>query len=323
MDHLVPFVRSKTGNSYILGVIDGFTKFIFIKAVKNVKSKTTINVLKEIFNMIGVPKVIISDRGTSFTSSTFKTFIESIGVKHILNAVATPRANGQIERYNRTILESLAPSNHGMDEREWDTHIGKIQLSLNNTVNKSTGTSPSEIVFGRRMVGSNEGSVVNAIDDSVESVRDTETGNEDKIIESENYNRDALEQLDAVREKVRKQAQDTIGKNQDLMKRRYDESKAPTKLFRLGDLVMIPNHHNPADGKSKKLCPKFRGPFQITAVLEHDRYEVSSIKGHSKRKYKSIYPADQLKRWITFETTGHTDSENNSTSSDDNNVNSE
>ncbi|CAG4951998.1 unnamed protein product [Parnassius apollo] len=88
------------------------------------------------------------------------------------------------------------------------------------------------------------------------------------------------------------------------MKAYYDRNRAPTKLFNLGDLVMIPNHHNPANGKSKKLCPKFRGPFKISGVLKNERYEISSIVGISKRNYKSIYPADQLKRWITFDSAG-------------------
>lgn len=94
------------------------------------------------------------------------------------------------------------------------------------------------------------------------------------------------------------------------MKTHYDNTRAPTKFFNTGDLVMIPNHHHPADGKSKKLHPKFKGPYKITAVLQNDRYEVSSITGHSKRKYKSIYPADQLKKWITFNTTSETDNDN-------------
>ncbi|KAL0878533.1 hypothetical protein ABMA27_003621 [Loxostege sticticalis] len=45
--------------------------------------------------------------GSSFTSTNFKTFLDGLGVKHVLNAVATPRANGQVERYNRTLLDAL------------------------------------------------------------------------------------------------------------------------------------------------------------------------------------------------------------------------
>lgn len=57
--------------------------------------------------VLGTPTRLITDRGSCFTSSIFKSFMESTNVKHILNAVATPRANRQIERYNRTLLDAL------------------------------------------------------------------------------------------------------------------------------------------------------------------------------------------------------------------------
>lgn len=277
MDHLGPFVRSKAGNSYIFAIIDGFSKFIFVRAVKNLKSNTTIKILQDIFDVVGCPRVIISDRGTSFTSRTFREYIKSIGVKHVLNAVATPRANGQIERYNRTILDSLNASNHGLDEREWDLHVGKVQWSLNNTTNKGTGTSPSEIVFGRRTTSTSEGMIRNALHEDEDP-----------------------SEIDL--EEIRGKAKECIEKSQLYMKNNYDKNRAPTKFYNEGDLVMIPNHCIPADGKSKKLVQKYRGPFKVTSVLPNDRYEVTSIPGFTKRRYQSIYPADQLKKWITFNT---------------------
>lgn len=311
MDHLGPFVRSKNGNEYILGIIDGYSKFIFIKPVRNLKSKTTIKVLKDIFCVVGVPKIIISDRGTSFTSLLFKRYVQSIGVKHVQNSVATPRANGQIERYNRTILESLAASNHGQDERDWDMHIENVQWSLNNTRNKTTGVSPSEIVFGKRTTGPNEGNILNALreDDSVNTDNDEEPNTEESTDKEPNGNEPSRYELDREKQRsiIRELANKNIEDSQKQMKLRYDSNKAPTKMFNLGDLVMIPNHHLPATGKSKKLLPKFRGPYKISAVLKHDRYEISSIDGLSKRKYKSIYPADQLKKWITFNTDNNSD----------------
>lgn len=40
IDHLGPFVRSKNGNTHILTIVDGFTKYVFVRAVKNMKTKT-------------------------------------------------------------------------------------------------------------------------------------------------------------------------------------------------------------------------------------------------------------------------------------------
>lgn len=291
MDHLGPFIRSKRGNTYILGVIDGFSKFIFIRAVRNTKSRTTIKVLEEVFATFGYPKIIISDQGTTFTSNEFKNFVRTLGIKHIRNAVATPRANGQIERYNRTILNSLSSMNYGLDEKDWDININKLQWSLNNTINKGTNKTPAEIVFGQRTSGESE-NILKGVLDTIEYVPEKE------------------------REEMRDRVQGIISEKQIKMKESYDKKRAPTKIFKEGDLVMISNHCS-EKGKSKKLLPKFRGPFKISSVLDKDRYEVSSIEGHSKRRYKNIYSADQLKRWINFHLSPQGSDQNNS--SDDEN----
>lgn len=294
MDHLGPFVKSKRGNTYVLGVIDGFSKFIMIKAVRNTKSNTTIRVLQDIFAIVGCPKVIISDQGTSFTSNEFKNYVKSIGTKHVFNAVSTPRANGQIERYNRTILNSLASTNHGLDEKDWDLNITKVQWSLNNTFNKGIGRTPAEVVFGQRTDNASDNALKGALLDLTEN----------------NLGVDK-------RTEIREEAQVTIQNKQREMKKTFDNSRVPTKVFAEGDLVMIPNH-NPEKGKSKKLAPKFRGPYKISAVLDRDRYEVSSIDGHSRKQYKNIYPADQLKPWITFQLSPKgSDQENSENDSDE------
>lgn len=98
LDHLGPFQRTKRGNQYIVVLIDAFTKYINIKAVNSTKSSPVIKFLEIVFNIFGVPNRIITDRATSFTSKEFKLFVKKYNIQHILNAVATPRANGQVER---------------------------------------------------------------------------------------------------------------------------------------------------------------------------------------------------------------------------------
>ncbi|CAK1594143.1 unnamed protein product [Parnassius mnemosyne] len=63
IDHSGSFVKTKRGNMYILGIIDNFTNFVVIKAVKNTKSKTSIDVLKDVFGLFGRKAVrIVDDR---------------------------------------------------------------------------------------------------------------------------------------------------------------------------------------------------------------------------------------------------------------------
>lgn len=44
-----------------------------------------------------------------------------------------------------------------------------------------------------------------------------------------------------------------------------------------GELVMVLITSDPATGSSKKLYPKFKGPFRVHKVLINDRYEVEDL----------------------------------------------
>ncbi|CAG9114451.1 unnamed protein product [Plutella xylostella] len=250
IDHLGPFVKSKRGNIYILGIIDSFTKFVILKAVKNTKSKTSISALKDVFALFGTPRNLISDRGTSFTSAEFKSFMETAEVKHTLNAVATPRANGQIERYNRSILSSLTVLCHGDDDRDWDEKLSQVQWSLNNTINQGTGKTPAEVVFGKSTVNMSEGH-----------------------LHETNENHDVpIESIERIREEV----VENINSQQEKMKSRYDSKRCKAKIYKVGDLVMVQKSSR-TPGESNKLTPSYSGPYRVTAAFDHDRYEEAKV----------------------------------------------
>lgn len=210
IDHLGPFVKSRNGNSHILTIVDGFTKYVFVKAVKDTKAKNAIKVLQNIIYDFGVPARIVSDRGSSFTSVAFKRFCDENGIKHVLNAVACPRANGQAERYNQIILNSLAAQNSNNHERDWDKQLGKIQWGINNTVSSTTQKTATEALFGVKMkdILSNKlGLVNNANDKDLKTIRDTVSSN--------------------------------IEKDQIRQKERHDADRVPARKYDVGDLVKL------------------------------------------------------------------------------------
>ena len=61
-----------------------------------------------------------------------------------------PRGYGQVERYNRTILDSLTTMGADTTSTDWDDNIHNLQLGLNSTLNKSLGVNSSEVTFGYR-----------------------------------------------------------------------------------------------------------------------------------------------------------------------------
>lgn len=273
IDHLGPFVRSKRGNSYLLVIVDAFTKFTFVRPVRNTKTQTTIRTLEDIFYTFRNPDRIISDRGTSFTSYLFKHFCSDKGIRHVLNAVACPRANGQVERYNRTILSSLTAQNMNFDEKNWDEKVGRVQWGINNTRQKSTGRTPAEVMFGVKM-----NSEINPILNDI--VRETQ------------------EDTDLVT--MRESVKDKIDEEQQKVKQAHDKNRRPARLYNEGDLVKITRTSFTNDGKSKKLISPYVGPYRVIAVLGNDRYRVAAVPGLSstKNKRKTTVASDRMLPWV-------------------------
>lgn len=279
-DHLGPFVRSKRGNSYLLVIIDGFTKYINIKPVRNTKSSTTIRVFKDHISYFGTPTRLITDRGSSFTSHAFKSFIKSTGIKHILNAVATPRANGQVERFNRTILDALATKTHAKDDRTWDEYIPDVQLGLNTSIHTITKKSPSELLFGHRLISTKESILHEIIEDT--------------------QNTTPAENLPELRQEV----SESIKLQQEKDKKRLNKNVKKRVNYNVGDLVRVKREISQNDGKSKKLIPKYQGPYRVKKILPHDRFviEDTPVTRKNNRRYEAIVAGDKIRPWMSFST---------------------
>lgn len=99
-------------------LVDAYSKWLEVKIVSSLSSKTTIEHLREIFSRFGLPLVVVSDSGTAYTSMEFKNFMETNGVQHKFSAPAHPATNGQAERYVQTVKKKLKT----MTEAPGDLH---------------------------------------------------------------------------------------------------------------------------------------------------------------------------------------------------------
>lgn len=103
MDFVGPFPRSKSGNVYLFVVIDNFSKFVVIHPIKEANTRAITKFLENnIFLVYGVPKIIIADNGSQFTSSQFSDLLERYKIKKHLVARYHPQANAA-EAANKTI----------------------------------------------------------------------------------------------------------------------------------------------------------------------------------------------------------------------------
>lgn len=263
---------------YILVIIDALTRYIYLKPVRNTRTQTTIRVLQEYFGIFGIPRRIISDRGTSFTSDHFKTFMTEKGIKHVLNAVATPRANGQVERYNKIVVDALTAKTIGTAENKWDDHLPEVQWGINNTFNKGINRSPAEALFGKRLTGLSEGRIISELGDDITRVNNNQN-------------------LDEIRAEISAH----VEARQEIDRERFNKKRSKPMKYQVGDLVRV-ERQVPSSGQSRKLVPKFQGPYRIVNVLGNDRYQIEDtpITKKGNRHYSTVVAVDKIRSWLNF-----------------------
>ena len=102
-----PFKPALGGFWYVYVAIDKFCKWIEYNPLVLATAKKAVELFEDIIHRFGLPKSIITDLGTTFTSHHFWDFCKDrcIFVKYV--SVAHPRANSQVERANGMILDAL------------------------------------------------------------------------------------------------------------------------------------------------------------------------------------------------------------------------
>jgi transposase InsO family protein len=92
--------------------IDKFTNWIEVKLVTCPKVDRVLDFLDELVHRYGLPHRIITDLGSNFNNHQFWEYCEISGIDVWYVSVAHPRANGQVERANGMVLDTLKKRLH-------------------------------------------------------------------------------------------------------------------------------------------------------------------------------------------------------------------
>ena len=98
---------SPRGEQHVIVAVDCFTKWVEVGILPSLDSHSTAQWFHDqVICRYGVPGLVRTDRGHEYLGE-FNAYLTRLGISHRLITTMNPRANGQIERYNRTLEAGL------------------------------------------------------------------------------------------------------------------------------------------------------------------------------------------------------------------------
>ena len=109
MDFIVGLPRTQKGYDSIWVIVDRLTKsahFLPVKTIYRAKKYAELY-MDRILCLHGVPKTIISDRGTQFVARFWEQLHACLGTHLIRSSTYHPQTDGQTERVNQIVEDML------------------------------------------------------------------------------------------------------------------------------------------------------------------------------------------------------------------------
>ncbi|KAJ9528124.1 hypothetical protein QJQ45_005745 [Haematococcus lacustris] len=243
MDLITKLPPGEHGFDAIAVFVDRLSKMVhFVPCRESMNAESFARLfIDNVFKHHGVPREIISDRGSHFTNHFWASIMTILGVKECKSSAYHPQSDGQTERYNRTLEEMLrhyiSPA-----QSDWPFFLSLAEFAVNNSWQESIQSTPF-------LVNTGQSPLTPALLE----------------LPGEVYCPTARRLSEWWQSNV-KQARHFM----ELAQRRqaYMANKGRQEVeYHTGQLVLLSTKNlRMKPGKAKKLLPRFIGPFK---VLEH------------------------------------------------------
>ncbi|KAF6214569.1 hypothetical protein GE061_009312 [Apolygus lucorum] len=269
-----PYPGSPRRNKFLLSVQDVFSKFLLIFPMTDSTAAKVSKILDEqVFDLFGVPRSIICDNGSQFTSREFVNLMEARAIKIRHTALYHAQAD-PVERAHRELKRMMASFMSTRSHGRWDEHLSRFRLALNTSVSLATGFAPSSVLLGYRVKPNN---------------RELQGEDYNELGEPDEHVRRNLERWQDIKDQTKKMLDKQFLRNQ----KQYDAKRKDLQLS-IGDLVWRRNYvkSSAVDKLTKKLAPKFVGPRRVVARHGHNVYELQNLDGVADGQWhvKDLFP---------------------------------
>ena len=249
---------------------DHATRYPEAYPLRSISADRVAEKLVDLFSHHGVPKEILTDQGTNFTSALLRELYHMLGVKAITTSPYHPQTDGLVERFNQT-LKMMLKKVLLQERRQWDKMLPMVLFAYREVPQEATGFSPFELMYNRDIQG------------PLDVLKESWLPGADEM-------NDVAEYVMRVRQRM-EDAQDLVYRNLEQMqikqKQWYDKQARELQL-KVGDqvLLLLPDD-------TRKFTRKWQGPYRISQKLGHVNYEIEMPdKGR-----KQVFHVNLLKRW--------------------------
>lgn len=262
IDTVGPLNRSYSGNRYILTIQDELTKYIIFVPIQDSQSKTIAKAFIDNFILtFGSVNTIKTDLGTEYINSLFKDITELLKIEHRHSTPYHPQTIGALERNHRTFNQFVR--SYVNDElNDWDEYVKYYEFCFNTTPCVSTGYTPFELVFGRK----------------VRLPMDLRSSDIHPLYNHDDYAKELKYKLQTAHAR----AHELLHKSKIARKIDLDSKINHQIQFQINDKVMLPTREH------SKLEPVRDGPWQILQFDGPNAYIRNLSNGKEKWVHKNL-----------------------------------
>lgn len=136
--------RFNFGFKYILAIIDCFSKFAWVVALKQKNKEMVSRAFEQILMKGRVPKNLQTDFGKEFYNDKFKTVVDKHNINHY-STYSTKKAS-IVERFIRTLKNKLYKEFSFNGNYKWKNKVLEEKVEeYNNTIHRTIGHTPASI----------------------------------------------------------------------------------------------------------------------------------------------------------------------------------
>jgi transposase InsO family protein len=148
MDFILGLPRTQSYYDSIWVIVDRLSKVLYVKTTYS-RPQLSELYMSRIVYLHGVPKMIMSDRGTQFTSKFCERLHETLDTQLRFSSTYHPQIDGQTERVNQ-ILEDMMRACALQCGRSWHKSLQYAMFTYNNSYQESLKMAAFHMLYGRR-----------------------------------------------------------------------------------------------------------------------------------------------------------------------------